>query len=338
MHAAAQTPWRFRTVGGSTGHKHLILAIGVALLLNALTLAMIMAVTGLRLAPDLASSFVLPILCGFAAVLCYVRDHPWRSSDALAATCVIKLGMLLCSLVTCMGLRLRLPLADPLLASMDSYSGISIVSINMWAASSPLIAGALQISYEATVSVCFLVLLCNYAIGDRHRLWHVIATGSIAMQLTSFISLFLPARGSTATFNLQELQGAGLPLDAGTFALKSFDYFYFGQDKLVQLDKLNGIVCFPSFHTVLALMIVQGTSHPILRQFALAYCVLTLISTIPIGGHYIVDILGGALVWLISMKIGQWACRSLRSSEPITAAGADWRKYAASFMQAKTTA
>ncbi|MET0589353.1 MAG: phosphatase PAP2 family protein [Novosphingobium sp.] len=78
-------------------------------------------------------------------------------------------------------------------------------------------------------------------------------------------------------------------------------------------------VCFPSFHTAMALVIVQGFAQSRLRWPAVIWGALTILSTIPMGGHYVTDLLGGMAVWAVSCVLAAWACGLRILPEALTA-------------------
>jgi membrane-associated phospholipid phosphatase len=154
----------------------------------------------------------------------------------------------------------------------------------------------------------------------------VVTTAIVAMQITAIVSIFLPARGATAFLGLYTLQDEGLPAGAGTYAVSAFEHFYHGDALLVRLADINGIVCFPSFHTVMALLILQGLTRSPIRLAAAGWAALTIVSTVPIGGHYVTDLAGGVLVWMASAWLAerfsrtainrQWPTPTNRLSRP----------------------
>jgi membrane-associated phospholipid phosphatase len=61
---------------------------------------------------------------------------------------------------------------------------------------------------------------------------------------------------------------------------------------------LQGVVTFPSFHAIMALLTAYALHDiRILSPFAWLWSGLVVLSTIPIGGHYAVDLLAGGVVW-----------------------------------------
>jgi membrane-associated phospholipid phosphatase len=73
-----------------------------------------------------------------------------------------------------------------------------------------------------------------------------------------------------------------------------------GSMRMIELGEAQGLVTFPSFHTVVAVLLLLGFRHvPYLRWVGLVLNVLMLVS-IPIeGSHYLVDLIAGiGVAWL----------------------------------------
>jgi membrane-associated phospholipid phosphatase len=217
-------------------------------------------------------------------------------------------GTLICSLVSITGLRLGFPLADPLLHSADRLVGLNTSRAVIFASSEPLLSKCLHLIYDHSDTLCLITALWALIWGERARYWIITITAVIAAQLTGIISIFFPAEGAILHLGLDVLQGQGLPFGAGSYSASEFRAFYWGSDLRVSRDDLAGIVVFPSFHTVMALIILQGFFETRFRWPALILCVLAIISTVPMGGHYVVDILGGAIVWAASYLLSVRVC------------------------------
>lgn len=255
----------------------------------------------------LADEFINFALLGFAllalAVFCHYRDHDWRLKDSATIIAIGIASLMLCALVSNVGLRLGLPLADPLLARIDRFVGFDTPAVVGLTASQPLTATALHFVYNSSGALCVAAVGWRLFQGTRSGLWSLVATTVGAMQITALLSVMFPARGAILHFGLDVLQGHGLPFGAGSYSAGQFANFYFGNDPLVTLSKMHGIVTFPSFHTVMALLILQGFWDTHWRNFAVGWCALTIISTVPMGGHYVVDLAGGFFVWLSAYGI-----------------------------------
>lgn len=72
------------------------------------------------------------------------------------------------------------------------------------------------------------------------------------------------------------------------------------QHYVMDLNYRNGLICFPSFHTILAVLSgVALWSLPVVRWLGLLWSSLIVISTVTTGTHYVVDVLSGILVVVV---------------------------------------
>jgi membrane-associated phospholipid phosphatase len=312
MNTAAAAP----SILPSAGFRRLPLALPrlVVVLSGALAagtgaLFFILAATGMSIAAEFGNFLLLGAAAGALALYCRWRRHPWRLTDSAVIVSLLTFSLLLCGLVSCLGLRLGLPLADPLLARGDALAGFEVGRVSNFVATQPALSRLLHFAYNASALLCAAAVAWSLFRKDRLLMWRVVATLVVAMQIVAIVSIFFPAQGATVWLGLDALQGSGLPYGAGTYSAAEFSHFYTGDDLLVRREDMNGIVCFPSFHTVMALVILQGFVNSPLKWLALPWSALTIVSTVPMGGHYVVDLAGGVLVWALTCWLAAWACR-----------------------------
>ena len=94
-----------------------------------------------------------------------------------------------------------------------------------------------------------------------------------------------------------------------------------GHNLVFALRQMTGVVSFPSFHTVMALTYIWGFRRTeIIGWAAIILNVLMLLSIPWFGGHYLIDMIAGAGVMLVSLGIVVqapriWAARPSPSLE-----------------------
>jgi membrane-associated phospholipid phosphatase len=106
-------------------------------------------------------------------------------------------------------------------------------------------------------------------------------------------------------FALEALQGRGLPAGAVVYQWPAFTHFYSGNDAVLRLSDMGGVVAFPSFHTVLALLVTQALAGTRWRVPAMFWTAGIILSAIPMGGHYVVDLAAGFVIWLAAASIAR---------------------------------
>jgi membrane-associated phospholipid phosphatase len=110
--------------------------------------------------------------------------------------------------------------------------------------------------------------------------------------------LLAPAAGAFAYFKPgPELYGNFGAADAMWPFFKAFAALRDGSLSMIDMSAAQGIVSFPSFHTVLGIITayaLRGTRWlfvPILLLNA-----VMIVSTLPVGGHHLADVIAGAAI------------------------------------------
>ncbi len=250
----------------------------------------------------------LPFVIVAAALLLLARYAEWRrlhylTYDAARMSAYATLGLLACGFVANAGLRLGFPLIDADLATIDAAIGLDVAAATRAAAEHTAAIQFLAAVYNAShIAVAALIVGLLFC-GQRVIAWEMVATAIITMQAVAILSVFMPAIGAMAHFNLLDLQGNGLPVGAGVYHLAAFEAAYSGSDQVFELADMEGLVTFPSFHTVLALLLTQGLAHTRLRLLGVAATCAVIVSTVPIGGHYVIDLVAGFAIWALTVTV-----------------------------------
>lgn len=197
------------------------------------------------------------------------------------------------------------PLADAALASFDAFLGFDWMAWVRVVRADPVLNILLRASYISLlpqiVGSIFLFVFARVQGRNEQFLLSV----AIALLLTSFISARLPALGPWVHFAYGAMNSADTAYVADILALRRGDAPPFA------LSRLQGIVCCPSFHTVLAIIFVY--MHRGIRWSLPPIVVLnaTMLLSLPSeGGHYIADIFAGVLVAFLALGIAHLACRA----------------------------
>jgi membrane-associated phospholipid phosphatase len=149
----------------------------------------------------------------------------------------------------------------------------------------------LTIAYYSGLPQIFfsIVFLAHIRRDDRNEeLWWGCA---IALILTSFLSGLFPAGGTLFYHQVGLDDAVHLP---HFLALRDGHVTHFA------FRELKGIVTFPSYHAVMAFLLVYAYRNLYGFRYVLALNIAMLVSTPINGGHYLVDLLGGAAVTVVS--------------------------------------
>jgi hypothetical protein len=181
----------------------------------------------------------------------------------------------------------QLLLADQAL-NFDWLSGFRFIAAH------PLLSHVLSWLYGSlnlqVLYVCVFLGVMDRGHALREMFWLVF----VSALFTDLIAIALPAYGPFQIFGLSS-HGDFLP---------DMKHLKSGHDLTFALSKMTGVICFPSFHTVMALSYAYCVRRTGFVGFAIAAMNFVMIFSIPyFGGHYLVDIIAGAGVTLLSLGI-----------------------------------
>lgn len=208
------------------------------------------------------------------------------------------------AIVAHVGMRIRMPLVDPVLAAADRSIGVDTPALVLATAREPRFASFLGVIYMTAVPAVLFSVIALSLMGRARRTWELLFGYCSGLQIAALVSVFFPALDNFAYAHLTSSRTVGLPAGSGTFFLPSINYFRNGTNPVVDVGHFNGVVAFPSFHAIMALIVAYALRNSgLLTIAAYAWSVALLVSTIPIGGHYVVDVIGGAILWLAGITL-----------------------------------
>jgi len=174
-----------------------------------------------------------------------------------------------------------------------------------WVRSSALVTAVLRVAYFSLI-VQIIGSLAIFAVGrykDRNE--ELLVSAAIAAMATSLFSGLLPALGPWVHFGFGVLSASDTAYVAHVAAMHSGGIHSF------LISKMEGIVCFPSYHTVLAILFVYAhRGIPWTFPPVLALNAIMLFSLPSEGGHYLADIWGGALVAVFAIVATRFLMRT----------------------------
>lgn len=118
---------------------------------------------------------------------------------------------------------------------------------------------------------------------------------AVSMVITHISSWFWPAAGAGKYYAAQ------LAVDMS--ALSDFEPLRSGALRVIDPTALQGLISIPSYHTVLAVLFTCAFWRTRLAWPVLLVNVAMILATPKFGGHYVVDVLTGALTVAVSIAI-----------------------------------
>jgi membrane-associated phospholipid phosphatase len=189
-----------------------------------------------------------------------------------------------------------LPLRDALLARIDRDLGFDWLHFLDTTNSSPVLAGLLVRAYQSIGPVAQLAVLWPVLNRRGERLAEFIAILSLSTVVLCVGMWLVPAAGAFAYYRPEPQLFANFSAIGEMWSFShAFSMLRDESLSVIDLSALQGVVSFPSFHTMLGVMTVYALRDTrwIVIPVALVNGAM-IVSTMPVGGHHLADVLAGA--------------------------------------------
>jgi membrane-associated phospholipid phosphatase len=214
----------------------------------------------------------------------------WRTALHIGALLVA--GGTLSYLIT----SANLPLRDNVLADVDHLFGFDWLGFLYETNSSPLVATLLTKAYQTTGLIGQLILIWLAFRQRGDRLAEFIAVLSLSTVALCVGMCLVPAAGAFAYFNpVPHLFGNFSAMGEMWSFTHTFGMLRDGTLSVIDISRVDGVVSFPSFHTMLGVMTIYAARDT--RWLAIPALVVNgtmILATMPVGGHHLADVLAGA--------------------------------------------
>lgn len=230
----------------------------------------------------------------FARTIVPIADGTALLTRYAVLLTVLGVPTVMCTYLTA---ALALPLWDADLAAIDRAMGFGWPQFVAWTNQYPSLVFVLRLAYHSTsAQIAILFLILAYT-GREERLAEFVAIFGVTSILTNLDAALVPAEGAYAYFKPgSDIAGNYTALSGmwhhetltalRTQAVPVFDFY-----------NVEGLVTFPSFHTVLAIMIAYGfRDYKPLFVLAVIANALVIVGAISEGGHHLIDIFAGAAI------------------------------------------
>ena len=278
---------------------------------------------GIRVVIDDKARLMLMLIAGLAGLsLLLNRRGMDKAAVMFAAVAFFGLFGLAGSTLNYLTVALGRPLIDAKLAAIDAWLGFDWMGYFAFTGAHPMWGQLLSWAYQSFFALFPLTLV-----------WLIITGRTARLRMFAFLYVFtalacvliggaFPALGAFAHYQPAPELHAQVPLAGEGPYLAQMIGFHGGTMKELVLSKLEGIVTFPSFHTVMALMFAWAFRGTILQWPMYAWSALTIASTPVIGHHYAIDIIGGVAVFALVL----WALKRLEPARAGMAAAHPGRR------------
>jgi membrane-associated phospholipid phosphatase len=255
--------------------------------------------SGFRLVGYTATLVILSV-CAGAGVLGYLYTAI-RPDERLAALCwgasYLITYALVASILSYLVTSLNFPLLDAQFARADAALGFDWLSVLALVDRSYSVGRLLRWIYFSCMPQMLLIFLALTVTRQLQRLGDFLALFTITSLVAIVVGALLPCVGASVYFDPPAALRHAIGTDAGYWHVAHFEALRNGTMRTINPGAIEGLVQFPSFHAALAVI----TAWAFWRTRFLAYPALVLnavvvFSAMPIGGHYLVDVIAGVAV------------------------------------------
>jgi hypothetical protein len=244
----------------------------------------------LDIGPNVLLVFIATAVISPLALYYHDKNQLERMDAALTIPWAITFGFCIISVVEASA-RIHFPLRDIGYGAFDSMLGVSVPAIQQWAShhEAGRIANA---SYPVLDWFLLAALLVPALAGRATAARSFLLANVIAFAISIPIFTLWPAIGPWYAFH-----SVASPSQLGV------------QSEILGLHNggpqtlhLAGVVCFPSFHVIWAILAAWSIStFRVMRVPAAMLCTLIISSTLTSGWHFFCDVLSGCVISVISL-------------------------------------
>ncbi len=212
-----------------------------------------------------------------------------------------------------------LPLQDALFARIDAAMGIDLAGLRIATGKSWLLTMMLEIAYTKTIVLLVMPLAILFVRRDYERVRDAVSIYTLGVLTTLIISTLLPAVGAYPHLNMAHIPSGYLKYAGTDSYVEHYMALRDGTMRILPVTGWRGLITFPSFHAIVALTGLYA-AYPIRWLFwpAALFTGPILISTLPVGGHYAIDVIAAVAIVAVSIL---WVDRRRKTLAPMSC---DW--------------
>jgi membrane-associated phospholipid phosphatase len=199
------------------------------------------------------------------------------------------------------------PLQDSTLAALDRAMGFDSRSVILFVNDHPTLSNVLALGYDMIKWPLLVIPIVLAWTGRFVRLQQFVMALTVAMLITILISVFAPAIGNYQSLGLTAAEVPNVNMIPFLHLQHDIPQVRNGSLRYLELFKLAGVVAFPSFHAASAILFAWAFA-PVRGwgPVALMLNALMIASTPVLGGHYLIDVVGGIALAVASIGFAKW--------------------------------
>ena len=208
------------------------------------------------------------------------------------------------------------PFRDASFAGFDSALGVDWVAWFGWLNAHPMLANVLRDAYVSLPFQILFLSIAQFVYSWEIRVQRLILAILLSGVITFSVAAVAPALGAYHFFSgqltIHDISFSPVVADGHVADVLNLR----GLSPVLPIEGYQGIITFPSFHTVLGILFVW-TAWPslLMRWAALAVNGLLILATPLNGAHYGVDVIAGAGVAFLGIWVTNRVSWRLESSQ-----------------------
>lgn len=254
-------------------------------------------------------SFGYPIIVCIVLSGAYVIYTRWRPNEVVASTCLGLISVVLflkpALFFSYITTRLDGPNADAAFTRFDQLLGFDWIVLTDFAAQYPLLMEFASKIYSSSMTLTLISLFMVGMFLEKPERLHQFATQfMVAIVLCSVIGGLLPVEGFYVYHDVSADVMAAIKPVVGPVNMALIDDLRTGDLNSLYIEGGLGVISFPSFHTILSLMLIwlaRGTGW--FFVISLVWNGAIILCTPIMGNHYVADVLGGAVVTVVTIIV-----------------------------------
>lgn len=244
---------------------------------------------GLVIRVSVALGILIPLI-----VARYRRDE--RLKTVIVCSSILLLFSLTAAVFSYLIVSTNAELVDTSLARWDRALGFDWPQVFLWLQQKPTLDWILAVAYASVIPQIIVVIVHLSLTNRRKTLAEFNGAFVVSFLIIEIVSAFFPAAGPFKYY-------AGV-VHADASMLSHFEPLRSGALRTIDLFATQGLVSIPSFHAILAILLIYAMRETRIRMLFLLVNIVVLVSTPTRGGHYLVDLIAGAFTVLT--VIGMW--------------------------------
>lgn len=189
------------------------------------------------------------------------------------------------------------PLIDEKLIAVDQMLGFDWPGFVTALARYPLLARVLELTYHSSLPQIVILIIVLAALSRATDLHRLLLVGMVTLAFAVSFWWVWPSVGPSGFRSIPEdvLQATGLYFDDAYGAY--LRYLVEVGPPRISPEVVTGVVAFPSYHMIMACMVVWYSRRTPLFIPALIVNALMIPAILSHGGHHMVDVFAGAIVF-----------------------------------------